>query len=75
MAPAVAVTDGSFSWTDKSLSPAISNVNINVTRGKLVAVVGHVRFSKKKFESLYFLFCLLMSASPLAISKDFSNVG
>ncbi|KAL9964378.1 hypothetical protein ACROYT_G028009 [Oculina patagonica] len=42
---AIHVEDGSFSW-DKKESPILQNININIPRGSLVAVVGQVGCGK-----------------------------
>ena len=41
--PAVAITGGSFAWSDKQPTPTLSNINLSIPRGKLVAIVGQVR--------------------------------
>jgi ABC-type multidrug transport system fused ATPase/permease subunit len=40
--PAVSIQNGSFSWSDKQEKPTLSNINLSIPRGKLVAIVGQV---------------------------------
>jgi ATP-binding cassette subfamily C (CFTR/MRP) protein 2 len=48
---AVSVEKGSFTWDDESSLPSLSNVNIDVKRGSLVAVVGMVGSGKSSLLS------------------------
>lgn len=38
--PAISIKDGSFSWESKADRPTLSNVNLDIPAGKLVAIVG-----------------------------------
>ena len=42
----MAVTNGSFAWSDKQDKPTLANINISIPRGKLVAIVGQVRIGR-----------------------------
>jgi hypothetical protein len=48
------VRDASFAWDREESTPALSNVNLNVSRGQLIAVVGRVGSGKSSL-----LNCLL----------------
>ncbi|KAI3903564.1 hypothetical protein MKW98_032218 [Papaver atlanticum] len=38
--PAISITNGNFSWDSKAEKPTLSNINLNIPVGSLVAVVG-----------------------------------
>ena len=40
--PAVSIQNGSFAWSENQKTPTLSNVDVRIPRGKLVAIVGQV---------------------------------
>ncbi|CAI0410668.1 unnamed protein product [Linum tenue] len=38
--PAISIRDGYFSWESKAVKPTLSNINLDVSAGSLVAIVG-----------------------------------
>ena len=47
----MSIQNGSFAWSDKQTTPTLSNINMTIPRGKLVAVVGQVGSGKSSLMS------------------------
>ncbi|KAJ0976274.1 hypothetical protein J5N97_018239 [Dioscorea zingiberensis] len=48
---AIEIRDGSFSWDDESPTPSLNNLNVQIKRGSLAAIVGTVGSGKSSFLS------------------------
>jgi ABC-type multidrug transport system fused ATPase/permease subunit len=57
---AVVINDASFTWDPEAAKPTISNIDVNVPKGKLTMIVGPVGSGKSslvRFKSYVVLYC------------------